>query len=273
LEWLPWAEFCYNTAFQTSIQTSPFKVVYGREPPVVRSYVPSEARSPADNQQLVDRDEFLLKIRERLEQAQMYHKLYYDKKHRDVEFQEGDWVWLKLLHRPVDSLDIKGKGKLGPRFDGPFKIIEKLGDAAYKLQLPGGEKIHDAFHVGILKKFCGELPSELDNFPVIWHGRAFPETDAVLKSRLSRGIHELLAAWKGQAAANTTWMDLEEFRRLYPTFQLKDELLVQWGEMSCGDFHTSIGGRQRQELSCKSKQRKESKIRLSPSRLGNKTES
>jgi transposase InsO family protein len=47
LQWLPWAEFCYNTTFQASIQTSPFKVVYGRELPAVRSYCPGEAQSPA----------------------------------------------------------------------------------------------------------------------------------------------------------------------------------------------------------------------------------
>jgi hypothetical protein len=64
LQWLPWAEFCYNTTFQASIPTLPFKVVYGREPPAVRYYVPGEAQSPVINQQLVDRDEFLLEIRE-----------------------------------------------------------------------------------------------------------------------------------------------------------------------------------------------------------------
>jgi hypothetical protein len=75
---------------------------------------------------------------------------------------------------------------------------------------------------------------------VIKHGRACPEPDKVLKSRLARGRHELLMAWKGQATTSATWMDLEEFRRLYPAFQLEDELLIQGGggEMSCGVFHT-----------------------------------
>jgi hypothetical protein len=67
LQWLSWAEFCYNTAFQASIRTSPFQIVYGRDPPTMRSYSPGDARSPTVHQQLMDRDEFLMEIRERLE--------------------------------------------------------------------------------------------------------------------------------------------------------------------------------------------------------------
>jgi hypothetical protein len=71
--------------------------------------------------------------------------LQYDRKHREIEFQSGQWVWLRLLHRLMASLEIKGKGKLGPKFNGPFKILERVGDVAYKLQLPAGAKIHDVF--------------------------------------------------------------------------------------------------------------------------------
>jgi hypothetical protein len=100
----------------------------------------------------MDRDEFLMEILERLEQSQSYQKLQYDRKHR-VEFQPGQWVWLWLLHRPMASLETKGKGKLGPNFYGPFKIVERVGGVAYKLQLLVGAKIHDIFHVGLLNKF------------------------------------------------------------------------------------------------------------------------
>jgi hypothetical protein len=93
----------------------------------------------------MDHDELLMEICERLEQTQSYQKLQYDRKHREVEFQPGLWVWLRLLHRPMASLDIKGKGKVGPKFYGPFKIMERVGDVAYKMQLPAGAKIHDCF--------------------------------------------------------------------------------------------------------------------------------
>jgi hypothetical protein len=55
---------------------------------------------------------------------------------------------------------------------------------------------------------------------------------------LGTGQHELLVRWKGMATAEMTWMPLEEFRCVYPTLQLEDELLVQWGEMSCGVYGT-----------------------------------
>jgi hypothetical protein len=84
LQWLPWAEFCYNSAYQSSLRTSPFRVVFGRDPPSVRSYEPNTTRVPAVAQQLAERDEFLAEIRDRLEQAQQHYKSYYDKKHRDL---------------------------------------------------------------------------------------------------------------------------------------------------------------------------------------------
>jgi hypothetical protein len=62
LRWLPWTEFCYNSGFQSSLKTSPFRVVYGRDPPSVCSYTLGEARHPAVHQQLTERDEFLAEI-------------------------------------------------------------------------------------------------------------------------------------------------------------------------------------------------------------------
>jgi transposase InsO family protein len=84
LQWLPWAEFCYNSAYQSSLRTSPFRVVFGRDPPFARSYEPGTTHVPAVAQQLVERDEFLAEIRDHLEQAQQHYKSYYDKKHRDL---------------------------------------------------------------------------------------------------------------------------------------------------------------------------------------------
>ena len=132
IRWLPWAEFCYNTSYQASLKTSPFKVVYGRDPPVIRAYEAREARLPAVEQQMLERDEFLAEVRDRLEQAQQYSKQQYDKKHRELSFEVGQWVWLRLLNRPLSSLNVHNRSKLGPRFFGPYKIAEKIGDVAYR---------------------------------------------------------------------------------------------------------------------------------------------
>jgi hypothetical protein len=76
------------------------------------------------------------------------------------------------LHRLLASLDVKGKGKLGPKFLGPFKVLDKVGTIAYRLELPAGTKLHDIFHVGLLKSFRGEPPSVPGTLPPICHGRA-----------------------------------------------------------------------------------------------------
>jgi hypothetical protein len=95
-------------------------VVYGRAPPSLRAYTPGAVRLPAVHHQLMDQDELLLHTRERREQAQNHYKLLYDRKHRELEFNEGDWVWLHLLHRSIASLNVVGHGKLGPKFYGSF---------------------------------------------------------------------------------------------------------------------------------------------------------
>jgi hypothetical protein len=181
LRWLPWAEYCYNTLFQSSIRTSLFRDVYGCDPPTVRSYSPGEARLPAVDAQLRDRDEFLAEVWEQLEQAQQQHKAFYDRKHRQLDFVVGEGAWLRLLHRPIASLDVKGRGKLGPKFFGPFQVTEKISDVAYRLQLLTGARLHDVFHVGLLKKFHGEAPNVPGALPPIRHGWACPTSAIVLR--------------------------------------------------------------------------------------------
>jgi hypothetical protein len=70
--------------------------------------------------QLQDRDEFLAEVREWLEQAQQQKKAFYNRKHRQLNSVVGEWAWFRLLHRPIASLNVKGCGKLGPKFFRPF---------------------------------------------------------------------------------------------------------------------------------------------------------
>jgi hypothetical protein len=198
----------------------------------MRTYSPGEARVPAVNAQLTARDEFLMEIRERLVQARHHYKAFYDRNHREVEFEVGQWMWLRLIHRPIASLNVAGRGKLGPKFYGPFQIVGRIGNMAYKLKLPEGARLHDVFHAGLLKKFNGTSPAAPPPLPLVHHGRACLEPVAILKGRLACGENELLVQWKGRPTAEASWMKVAEFKESYPLFQLVDELLLQGGDMS-----------------------------------------
>jgi hypothetical protein len=156
-----------------------------------------------------------------------------------------DWVWLRLLNRPVASLDITGRGKLGPRFYGPFKIIKRVGDVAYKLELPAGAKLYNVFHVGLLKPYHGTTLTGPGVLPPTRHGHAIPQPAEVIKGHLACGMHELLVRWTSQAAADATWIELDTFKRDFPSFQLEDELVLQGGrDMMTGIPYQHRGQRQ-----------------------------
>jgi hypothetical protein len=147
LRWLPWAEFCYNTSLQSALKTTPFEVVYGRPPPPHLPFQSGSTRVAAVDQQLRDRDIFIADIKERLHQAQGIMKTHHDQSRRQVEFQVGDWVWLRLNHRTASAIRPVGQTKLGPKYFGPYAVMERIGAVAYRLQLPPNAKIYNVFHV------------------------------------------------------------------------------------------------------------------------------
>ena len=229
LRWLPWAEFLFNTAYQTSLRDTPFRVVYGRDPPSIRSYEPGETRVAAVAKNMEEREEFLADVRYRLEQAQATQKLHYDKVHRHVVYQVGDWALLRLRQRAAASLPQTVTGKLKPRFFGPYRVTELINEVAVRLALPPRARIHDVFHVGLLKKFQGTPPADPPPLPPLHHGAVAPEPERAVRFRLARGVHQVLVQWKGESAASATWEDVEPFRATYPDFQLEDELVLDGG--------------------------------------------
>ena len=89
----------------------------------------------------------MAKIRENLKMAQTRQKSYDNKRRRDLSFEVGDYVYLKVS--PLrGTVRFHVKGKLAPRFVGPYKILKKIGKVAYKLELLGNlAGVHPVFHV------------------------------------------------------------------------------------------------------------------------------
>lgn len=144
-----------------AIGTTPYEITFGRKPFNFPDYIVGSSNLDAVDDMLKDREETFQVIRKKLLKAQAAMKLFADYKRREATYQVGDWVLLKL--RPRRQGSAKGssakEGKLAKRFYGPFKVLERIGSVAYRLQLPQTARIHPVFHCLVLKRFHGS-PSE-----------------------------------------------------------------------------------------------------------------
>ncbi|GKA07161.1 putative reverse transcriptase domain-containing protein [Tanacetum coccineum] len=149
---LPLAEFSYNNSYHSSILCAPFEALYGRK---CRSHVlwtEIEEGSLIGPELVLETIYKVVLIKEKLKAARDREKSYADKRRKPLEFKVGDQVLLKVL--PWKGIVHFGKkGKLAPRYVGPFEILERIGLVAYRLRLPEElSNVHDTFHVSNLKK-------------------------------------------------------------------------------------------------------------------------
>ncbi|KAK1684708.1 hypothetical protein QYE76_045556 [Lolium multiflorum] len=154
---LSYAEFSYNNSYQASIEMSPFEALYGRKctTPLLWSGVGERSFFGPDIIQ--EAEEKVRLIKDRLKIAQSRQKSYADNKRRDVSYEIGDRVYLRISPlRGVKRFGIKGK--LAPRFIGPFKILSRKGEVVYEIELPEIlSAVHNVFHVSQLKKCHPEM--------------------------------------------------------------------------------------------------------------------
>jgi hypothetical protein len=91
VDWIAWAEYCYNTSYHSALKTTPFKVVYGRDPPPLIPYQQGATAAPTIEEIFREQDCFLTEVRDRFLQAQEHARWFYDGHHRDLVFKVGDW--------------------------------------------------------------------------------------------------------------------------------------------------------------------------------------
>ena len=147
---LPFVEFSYNNNYQASLQMAPFEVLYGR-----KCRTPLNWSEVGDSQMfwpdiLREAKEKVHKIREHLKTAQSRQKSYSDKRRRELTFNIGDFVYLKVS--PLKGMQrFQLRGKLAPRYVGPFKILSRRGEVSYQLERPKEmSAVHDVFLISLL---------------------------------------------------------------------------------------------------------------------------
>ncbi|XP_073061796.1 uncharacterized protein [Primulina eburnea] len=219
---LPLAEFTYNNSYQATIGMAPYEALYGRKcrSPLYWDEVGERKMlGPELVQQTAD---VVAVIRERMKTAQSRQKSYADVRRRPLQFEIGDHVFLKIA--PLKGVMRFGKkGKLSPRFIGPFEILDRVGDRAYRLALPPDlDRVHNVFHVSMLRKYVTDPSHVLRHEPLdLTPNLTYQEIPIQILDRTVRvlrnkeiGIVKVL--WRNHLLEEATWEPEDEMREKYP---------------------------------------------------------
>jgi Chromo (CHRromatin Organisation MOdifier) domain len=206
---LPVMEFAINNAVQSSIKTTPFKMVYGKDlntPMSLQTPMAKMNNVPAANKMTQDIQDTLMKAKKHMEAAQQRQKAFADRKRQDVSYPLGMEVLLSTKNIKLKS---PGTRKLLPKWIGPFKIIKKVGAVAYKLELPESMKIHDVFHVSLLKEYHDDGSRQPAQPITLEDGSEEYVVEKVLLHRERRyGTKirkEYLIKWEGCSPEHNSW--------------------------------------------------------------------
>jgi hypothetical protein len=156
--------------------------------------------------------------------AQARAKTYADQVRSFRDLELGDMVFLKVT--PKKSQLTLGKCyKLSSRYCEPFQILRKVGTMAYELELPNEWRIHNVFHVNLLRKFVFD-PNKLlqDLLQVMVEGEIVAKSEHILKPKMKKkGSHsfiEYLIKWKGYSLDDGTWKRKENSFKKFPILRV-----------------------------------------------------
>ncbi|XP_049326668.1 uncharacterized protein LOC125786994 [Astyanax mexicanus] len=202
---------------------TPFQCFLGYQPPIMPwSAKPSDI--PAVDERMCRSEEVWEETHRCIEAVLEWQKQQADCLHRENPlYSPGDWVWLSTR----DFLQPDGNKKLSAKYIGPFKIIKRINEVTYCLNIPSHYHVCPSFHVSLLKPV---IPGPLDETlhgvpppPVAMEGGPVYAVEQLLDSRRRRGALEYLVDWKGYGPEERSWV---------PATDVLDPLLVE-------DFHRS----------------------------------
>ena len=225
---LPMVQFVINSTPSAVTGYSPFYLNFGFHP-----VTPMEMMRDREESLVESTEEFLQRMdtvfksaKQQMEKANEKMKMHADKRRKAVTFKVNDLVLLSTQNLRMKDVPTK----FAKRFVGPFKILAKIGENAYTLELPDGWKIHPTFHVSLLKEWKESVytsggPVSPDQLPIISEeGEELWETEKLLRWRWrkvgNKKVREFLVLWKGFPLHEASWVLENDFT--YPDILKQD---------------------------------------------------
>ena len=196
--------------------------MYGQAAPVHLPYLPGDSQVEAVDRSLQTREAAIQLLKFHLRRAQQRMKHQADRGRTDREFDIGEFVYVKLQPYRQKTIANRKCLKLVAKYFGPYKILDRIGAVAYKLELPSGAKVHPMFHVSQLKKHLGSQPAQsqlpiMDNVGLIAK-EPLAIMDRRMNKRKGRLCTEVLVQWKNCFPEDATWELLYDLQKTYPYF-------------------------------------------------------
>ena len=185
VKWLPLDEWWYNIPFHTASKMTPFMTLYGYHPPSITSYLGENSKVQVVEYHINHQQQVLQLLEDNLTLAQNRMKNQVDQHHSERSFDVDDWVFLRL--QPYKQMSLKKAkkcNKLSPKYYGLYKVLQKIGTMAYKLELPAASQLHPVFHVSCLMKVIGDKLLVQKIFPELdKEGKIILEPEAITGTR------------------------------------------------------------------------------------------
>ncbi|GAU43227.1 hypothetical protein TSUD_241170 [Trifolium subterraneum] len=228
---LPLIEFTYNNSFHSSIGMAPFEALYGRRCRTPLCWYESGETVVLGPDIVQETTEKIKMIREKMKASQSHQKSYHDKKRKDVKFQEGDHVFLRVTSTTGVGRALKSK-KLTSKFIGPYQISERIGKVAYRIALPVTlSNLHDVFHVSQLRKYVSDPSHVIESDDIQVKDNLTIETIPLriegreVKKLRNKEIASVKVIWGGPAGENATWELERKMKSSYPDLFSEQQLL------------------------------------------------
>lgn len=221
-EHLALIEFIYNNIHHSSINMAPFEALYGRKCIMPLCWFEVGEKSLYAPEIVKETMEKVQIVKERLKSVQDRQRHYANPKRRKIEFQEGEKVWVKVS--PMKNVTRFGvNGRLGPRYIGPFEVLERIGQVAYKLALPlAMSHINNVFHVAMLRRCVLEPSQVLKEIPerlgehLTYEEKPVKNLETQQKKLRNRSLSYVKVHWENHSEREATWELEDDMRKSYP---------------------------------------------------------